>query len=194
MCPKCSFAPIAQCPFALGGLLIFPGAHFPQCPLAPTFIGPKVPIRSTVLIFPNCRFSLVPIFAQCPFSPNAHLPQCPLVPRCSFASKCPFAANTCMPWCANFSWRPFSPSAYWSPNAHMPQYPSVPKVLVCSIKCPKYPFAQLLLKLRPFLLVPIFLKRHLPQIAICPKCPFTPCLAHLFYIPNPNQNSNGFCR
>ena len=88
--PKCSFAPIVQCPFAL--VLIFPGGYFPPmpiCPLMPTCplmpIDPKMLICSTVPIclinvhLPWCSFS------WWPFPPNAHLLQCPSIPKCPFA-------------------------------------------------------------------------------------------------------------
>ena len=89
--PMCSFSP--QCPFAL--VLIFSGAHFPQCPLAPMSIGPNVHICSTVpicLINAHllwCSFFLASIYPKCPFAPNAHLPQCSSVLNCPFAPKCP---------------------------------------------------------------------------------------------------------
>ena len=89
-----------KCSFAL--VLIFPGAHFPQCPfapecpLAPMSIRPKVPICSTVPVCPGahlswCLFtrsaqhfppmptcpnvhrSQMPIFSKVPISPNVHL-------------------------------------------------------------------------------------------------------------------------
>ena len=58
--------------------------------------------------------------------------------------------------------------------AYLPQCPSVSKVLVCPIKCPKYPFAPVTscpYNCAHFFWCPFFSSAHLPQIA---KCPFAP--------------------
>ena len=121
ICPKCSFAPIAQqCPFAM--VLIFPGAHFP-----PMSIDPKCPFASNVNL-PWCSFFLVPISPQCPPQP-----QCSTFPKCPFGPKCSFAANSLLV-CpgTNFSWCSFSPSAHIFPqcssipSAYFPKRSFVP--------------------------------------------------------------------
>ena len=88
ICPKCSFTPIAQCPFAL--VLVFPGAHFPLKPTCPNVHRSQSAHLPQFADLPWFSFFLVCICSKCPFSPNAHLPQCPLlVHRCPLCSKVP---------------------------------------------------------------------------------------------------------
>ena len=164
ICPKCSFALIAQCPFALGGLLIFPGAHFPPNALLPQYpLVPKCPFAPNADLL-WCAFFLGSIFAKCPLSPNVHLPQCPSFARCPFSPKWPFAPNTCLHWCSFLLVLNF-PKCQFPFNAHLPQCPTA------------------------VIIAPIFPGGHFSQVPIYP----TLLRAHLLYIPNPNQNSNGFC-
>ena len=115
------------------------------CPICPQCSFPPVPI---------CSFALVALLSIGPKMPiilhSAHLPQ---------ISVCP---------CAHFSWCPFSPSAYLPPKAHLSLCPLASKVLVCPIKCPKYPFAPVTsssYNCVHFSSYPFFSSAHLPQIA-----------------------------
>ena len=110
-----------------------------------------------------------------------------------YAPKCPFAANTSLLWCSCFL-VPIFPKCPFARNAYLSLCPSASKVLVCPIKCPKYPFAAITscpYNCTRFSWCPFFPSAHL----IAPNSQVTICLcAHLLYIPNPSQNTNGFCR
>ena len=167
ICPKCSFTPIAQCPFAL--VLVFPGAHFP---LKPTCLNVHPPQSAHLLQsahLPQLLIHSGTHFSWCRFPPSAHFPPmltCPNVHRSQGAHyrptpKCPFAANTCLPLCCSFFLVSIFFKCKFAPNAHLSLCPSVSKVLVCLIKCPKYPFA------------PVtnchYNCAHFSQVPICPK-------------------------
>ena len=147
ICPKWSFAPIAQCPLAL--VLVFPGAHFPP--------NAHLPHLPQLLICSGAHF------LWCPFGPNAHffpMPTCPNVHRCQgahYAPKCPFAANTCLPWCSLF----LEPIFSKCPLAPMPTCPKAHLSQKFSTSCP--------CNCAHFSWCPFFLSAHLPQMA---KCPF----------------------
>ena len=136
-------------------------------------IGPKMPICSKVPICPGAHFS------WCAFAPNVHFPPmltCPNAHRSQdahYAPKCSFAANTRLPWCSFFL-VPIFPKCPFAPKAHLPLCPSVSKILVCPIKCPKYPFASVTscpYDCAHFSWCPFFSSAHLPRIA---KGPFAP--------------------
>ena len=87
--PKCSFAPIVQCPFAL--VLIFPGGYFlpmPTCPnahrsqnahlLHSAHLPHKCPF-ALVLIIPGGHFPLMLTCSNVHRSQSAHLPWCSLI-------------------------------------------------------------------------------------------------------------------
>ena len=170
ICPNCSFSPIAQSPFAL--LLVFPGAHFPlklTCPNAHqsqnTHLLQSAHL-SQLLICPGAHFF------WCPFALNAHFPPMLTSPNvhywsqgAHYAPKYPFAANTSLLWCSCFL-VPIFPKCPFARNACLSLCPSTSKVLVCPIKCPKYPFA-------PMTSCPYNCTRFswcpFSQVPICPK-------------------------
>ena len=146
ICPKCSFAPIAQrCPFAL--VLIFPGAHFPPMSIRPNVHRSQMPTClkcrfALVLIFPSAHFSPLPTCPNAQRSQSAHLVQSAHLPQIAYS----FALVLI------FLGAHFTQVPIFSPNAHLPQCSSVPKclfsqTLICPsphmLISPKHvPFAQ----------------------------------------------------
>ena len=168
--PKLPICP--NCPFAM--VLVSPGAHFPLKPTSPNvhrsqnaylLLSAHLP---QLLICPGAHFAgehlpqmpISPLMLTCP---NAHRSQgAHYTPKCSFAAiSLPACPGVHFPG-AHFSQVPIAP------KAHLPLCPSASIVLVCPIKCPKYPFAPVTscpYNCAHFSWCPFFSSAHLPQIA-----------------------------